>query len=815
MNAWTVIGSRNFVVYGTGHWAEYTAKRFSGRIDYFVDSNPAKWGSVFYGKEVKNPDVLQFQDDAFVVIATSDYYIEIAKHLLEMSFSYRRFTVFLSLLPEKELASIWPVLDTTIDVCQFCNSHCTMCTIWKNKGQNLTLNLDKFREYISDRFLINLRSFNITGGEPTLVKELPQYVDFALKSLPALERVIISINCINKQRTINAINTINTMCESHGVSFQVNISLNGVGSVHDITRGTPGNFDSAVSVLHAIRGLDKHENINIVVNARIVKSNVYDMEEFIYFLQKEKLYNNAIYPAGIVPWFIGKQDAGELDFDFDALYQIELLTVKLPIINSNNRFEKVLQLHNFIKRRTGIELADCRRAEGHHLTLLCDTKKLLCNTFLSTLYEKEGVADLSETYKTNSALLGYIKQVGCSSCTFCPCIEPNRKYDEFEKAETYWHDFYTISAYYARRDFVIEEIAISKRQGNDQYTILITGWYGTETVGDKAILGQIFNEIRAARPDAKIQITSMYPFVTERTLYELGQTAQIVPIYAKDALYAAAQADEIIMGGGPLMEMECLAIPLWLFDIARQSGGKTVVRGCGIGPVKTEQGEKAIADLLKLADVITVRDSASELSAEKMTGRTGIVLSGDPAVKYLQSKYADLPLKKDTGILCCFLREVTDEYYNGTAEGYIIWRNQVEKSLADNIKQLCRERNLRPRFCSMHNFVIGGDDRDFYYRFADQQAFEKGSYDIDSKLTGIDVVAEAIANAELSLCMRFHSMVFADTLGADYLSIDYTNGGKIKCYLDDVGKAERLVTLAELQTDSGAIAGKVREVYGG
>ena len=166
-------------------------------------------------------------------------------------------------------------------------------------------------------------------------------------------------------------------------------------------------------------------------------------------------------------------------------------------------------------------------------------------------------------------------------------------------------------------------------------------------------------------------------------------------------------------------------------------------------------------------------------------------------------------------MLACFLREITDEYFIGTAEEQKNRRDQIEKSLADNIKQLCKERNLHPRFCSMHNFVIGGDDRDFYYRFVDEQAFEKGSYDIDNKLTGIDVVADAMANAELCLCMRFHSTLFANTLGADYLSIDYTNGGKVKGFLDDVGKSERLVTLEELQSGGDVILEKMRKIYGG
>jgi polysaccharide pyruvyl transferase WcaK-like protein len=335
--------------------------------------------------------------------------------------------------------------------------------------------------------------------------------------------------------------------------------------------------------------------------------------------------------------------------------------------------------------------------------------------------------------------------------------------------------------------------------------VLITGWYGTETVGDRAILGQIITEQRKKDKDVCIRITSAYPFVTERTLYELGESAEIIPLFDKAALFAATQADEVIMGGGPLMEMEWLSVPLWLFSFAKQSGRKTVVHGCGIGPIKTDRGKKTIAEILSLADGISVRDSASAEIARQLTGRDNIAISGDPAVKYIQKKFGNMKRTGTNGVLACFLREITDEYFVGTQEEYLEYRTGFETALAGNIKNLCRERNLRPYFYAMHNFVVGGDDRDFAYRFVDEQCFENGSYDIYNKLTSIEVIVDAMISADLCLCMRFHSTVFADTLGVPYITIDYTNGGKVKGFLGDIKKSERLVIIDEIKKDSGAL----------
>jgi polysaccharide pyruvyl transferase WcaK-like protein len=53
-------------------------------------------------------------------------------------------------------------------------------------------------------------------------------------------------------------------------------------------------------------------------------------------------------------------------------------------------------------------------------------------------------------------------------------------------------------------------------------------------------------------------------------------------------------------------------------------------------------------------------------------------------------------------------------------------------------------------------------------------------------------------HAEFNLCMRFHSVLFAETLGVPYLAVDYTNGGKIKAFLETKGKLDRLISLQEV-----------------
>ena len=88
----------------------------------------------------------------------------------------------------------------------------------------------------------------------------------------------------------------------------------------------------------------------------------------------------------------------------------------------------------------------------------------------------------------------------------------------------------------------------------------------------------------------------------------------------------------------------------------------------------------------------------------------------------------------------------------------------------------------------MHTFAVGGDDRDFARRFT-KKYLNKINFEIwDRVYTSKDVLS-AMNSTSFNICMRFHSVLFAECLGGPYLAIDYTGGGKIKGFLEDKGKS--------------------------
>ena len=55
-----------------------------------------------------------------------------------------------------------------------------------------------------------------------------------------------------------------------------------------------------------------------------------------------------------------------------------------------------------------------------------------------------------------------------------------------------------------------------------KHVVFIVGWYGTETTGDKAILGGIIIDYQKKYKNLDFVIASLEPFITEQTLKELS-----------------------------------------------------------------------------------------------------------------------------------------------------------------------------------------------------------------------------------------------------------------------------------------------------
>jgi MoaA/NifB/PqqE/SkfB family radical SAM enzyme len=181
----------------------------------------------------------------------------------------------LELLPKIPLYHLyrrfgWPRMmpvNFTLSPSPRCNSKCITCNIWMKREDELSLaEWDKvFRSLGRAPFW-----FTISGGEPFM---LPFIVELCQSLYQHCRPAIINIptNSLMHRIIPKKVEAICRSCPDSQVI--INLSLDGVGEVHDYIRGIKGNFEKFELNYRALRELDL-PNLNIGIHSVISAFNI-------------------------------------------------------------------------------------------------------------------------------------------------------------------------------------------------------------------------------------------------------------------------------------------------------------------------------------------------------------------------------------------------------------------------------------------------------------------------------------------------------------------------------------------------------------
>jgi polysaccharide pyruvyl transferase WcaK-like protein len=128
---------------------------------------------------------------------------------------------------------------------------------------------------------------------------------------------------------------------------------------------------------------------------------------------------------------------------------------------------------------------------------------------------------------------------------------------------------------------------------------------------------------------------------------------------------------------------------------------------------------------------------------------------------------------------------------------FLVFRERFEKELGEMVCNIREKTGLKPLLMPMHTFAVGIDDRDFARRFANTY-LQEGDCDIGNKVYSPQDILSVMSRSKFNVCMRFHSVLFAEKLDVPFVAIDYTGGGKIKGFLNDQKKLEFMIDRAEI-----------------
>lgn len=680
-----------------------------------------------------------------------------------------------------------------------CNSKCAMCNIWEQK-QGFEFSPEQLEAVLKNELFSEVKHVGITGGEPTLREDLPQLYQAVINAVPGIKGLSIITNAIKEKDVIARIEQVKEVCASNNVPFSMMISVDGYGEMHDKVRGRKGNFDSAMNVYNHFKKLD----VPIAIGCTISKVNVWGVDELLDFMKQNEIYGRFRVAEFIQRLYNANKADVVRNFDEDEIYHLQLFFYKLIF-----QFEK-----NPVFRNTYRSIINILDGGVRMITCPYQTSGVVLNSRAELAYcapKSNIIGDALKTsalelYQENTAEKARVINEHCNDCIHDYHAAPTMETRKADWNEQFWKKYIHVKSQLA---FGIHK-AIKPKKISTQLQVFITGWYGTETVGDKAILGGIIDQLHEKHgAGIDLVITSLYPIITRRTMKELGIAATIIPVYHSDFIAYAKASDIVIMGGGPLMDLEELALPLVAFRIAKASKKKAIVYGCGLGPLTFPDFIAATKEILALADEILLRDNKSIRLAKEWLGNDSgksIALSGDPARQYL--KRFEGRVRKSKNVLRCFLREWTYEYSRDVShEAFLVLKKKFEGALALFIKNKALELGVEEIVLEhMHNFVVGNDDRDFSRYFIREYFGGENEVPVTytKGLSTVESTVEAMLSAKHNICMRFHSVVFAHTLETHFTGVDYTKGGKILNFLTDNNALGHLLSVDMLVGENSA-----------
>jgi MoaA/NifB/PqqE/SkfB family radical SAM enzyme/polysaccharide pyruvyl transferase WcaK-like protein len=710
------------------------------------------------------------------------------------------------------LGQIFPMKPHTLNllVNDVCNSRCQMCLIWQQK-KNKEMTSDELVKVLNDDLFSELKYIGVSGGEPTLRPDLPELFEVICSKKPKIAGTGIITNGIIETHVKERIIASAEVCRKYDVGFNVMISLDGIGEVHDTVRGRKNNFESAISLL---RFFHNKTQIPTSFGCTITSTNAMYVDELLDFAKLEGLYGRFRVAEYIQRLYNDGQTDFIRSFDDKTLYHLALFFFRAehdyevnPIFQRTYRNIREMLVEGK-PRKIGCPY------QARAVVLTARGELLYCAPKSPTLGDAL-TASASKLYFSNVAKRKEILQNDCDNCIHDYHMPPTFR----ETLSNYLEDRRR-SKYSCVNLLELASKQIKKRQIIENVSslssskVLIVGWYGTETAGDKAILWAVVDKLRS-RPNApnSIYISSLYPFISQWTIKEMNlDNVSIVETYSKEFEAVCDEVDEVVVGGGPLMDIEPLNHILYAFIRAARNKAITRVEGCGVGPLNNALYVNVVAEIFRLSDCVMLRDQASANFSLQKFPMPRLTVVPDPATDYVHyiKKSGDLDkglpllssLKKNVS---CFLREWSTEYSGSLSEiEFTATKQAFESQLAQLIMAIAQVKNLGIHLLPMHTFHVGGDDRVFNRQFAQKlsglavKQQMQPSVDFARSTVSPLQILQSMYRAELSVCMRFHSVLFAETLGVPYLAIDYTNGEKIKAFLESKGKLDRLISLQDI-----------------
>lgn len=303
---------------------------------------------------------------------------------------------------------------------------------------------------------------------------------------------------------------------------------------------------------------------------------------------------------------------------------------------------------------------------------------------------------------------------------------------------------------------IIKDFKCDKR-----YDFVLSGYYGFNNSGDDALLMALINDLTAEKEDVKIAVLSSNPMQT-KIRYKVDAFKRMSPI----VLYRLFKNSRVLLsGGGSLIQDETSSKSLWYYlfiiSFAKRCSMRVMQIASGIGPVNGKFNQILAGKVLnKSVDRITLREEKSLKEIERLKISVPVEVTADPALSLegVDRESAD-KIFKDNNIpmgeyVCVALRDWKD-----VAEDF-------EENIASVLDHIHDKYQKNIVFVPMQYPADLGISK----RIA--KCMKNSSYIIEAPISIPETIG-VIANSDLVVAMRLHSLVYAVSSSVGVIALKY------------------------------------------
>jgi len=183
----------------------------------------------------------------------------------------------------------------SLEITHNCIAKCVMCNIWKIPREVRDLSMDHWIHLLSSDLLSDLRELDITGGEPFLRDDLPQFFSgicrLKQKNLKSLQSIAVTTNGFLTGRVLDCLRESLPKLRDRSIGLVMVCAMDAIGDIHERIRNHPGAWSKVDETIKGLKKLrETFSNLVIGLKTTILPINVQKLQEIALYAETNGLF---------------------------------------------------------------------------------------------------------------------------------------------------------------------------------------------------------------------------------------------------------------------------------------------------------------------------------------------------------------------------------------------------------------------------------------------------------------------------------------------------------------------------------------------